>query len=50
MIESEDIRVSAKAIIVKDNKLLAAKKKMNMVFSTLFPAGDKITAKLWSRL
>ncbi len=41
MIESEDIRVSAKAIIVKDNKLLVAKKEDENGFFYTIPGGGQ---------
>lgn len=41
MIESEDIRVSAKAIIVEDNKLLAAKKEDENGFFYTIPGGGQ---------
>lgn len=50
MIESEDIRVSAKAIIIKDNKLLVAvKKDIGGLFYTV-PGGGRITAKHFRKL
>lgn len=41
MIESEDIRVSAKAIIVKNNKLLTAKKEDENGFFYTIPGGGQ---------
>ncbi len=41
MIESEDIRVSAKAIIIEDNKLLAAKKEDEHGFYYTIPGGGQ---------
>lgn len=41
MIESEDIRVSAKAIIIKDNKLLTAKKEDENGFFYTIPGGGQ---------
>jgi ADP-ribose pyrophosphatase YjhB (NUDIX family) len=41
MIESEDIRVSAKAIIVNDNKLLTAKKEDENSFFYTIPGGGQ---------
>ncbi len=41
MTESEDIRVSAKAIIVNDNKLLAAKKEDENGFFYTIPGGGQ---------
>ncbi|HWA07748.1 MAG TPA: NUDIX domain-containing protein [Ignavibacteria bacterium] len=41
MIESEDIRVSAKAIIITDNKLLTAKKEDENGFFYTIPGGGQ---------